>query len=306
LDAAGILWQTDQRNSSLRGFIIFTETIYSVFEFITKRSLGMNILAALLLGLLLIFIFFQTLDWLTEHGNYVKVPDIKGKKVDEAQKLLEAQGFEVEVQDSVFFDTVPALTVMKQLPMPGEMVKVNRTIYLTVNRVQPPLVVVPNFMGQTFRSVEMQLKTLGFKLGDTSFRPDFAVGSILEQLYNGVPVRPGTSIPMGSRIDLVLGSGLLQEEIPVPALLGMTFSEAKLLLEQNGLLLGAVVVDGVVGDSSNAFVIKQHPPMKSEEGSVMVIRGGQIMDLWISMDKEKMDTAQLRMMPPKTEVISQE
>jgi beta-lactam-binding protein with PASTA domain len=231
---------------------------------------------------------------------------IKGKKVVEAQKLLEAQGFEVEVQDSVFFDTVPPLTVMKQLPMPGEMVKVNRTIYLTVNRVQPPLVVVPNFMGQTFRSVEMQLKTLGFKLGDTTFRPDFAVGSILEQLYNGVPVRPGTSIPMGSRIDLVLGSGLLQEEMPVPALLGMTFTEAKLLLEQNGLLLGAVVVDGAVGDSSNAFVIKQHPPMKNEEGNVMVIRGGQIMDLWISMDKEKMDTAQLRMMPPKTDVISQE
>ena len=277
-----------------------------MFEFITKRSVGANILAAIVLGFLLIFIFFQTLDWLTKHGNYVKVPDIKGKRVEEARKILEEQGFEVEVQDSVFFDTVPPLTVMKQLPLPSEMVKVNRTIYLTVNRIQPPLVVVPNFMGQTFRSVEMQLKTLGFKMGDTTYRPDFAIGSVLEQLYNGAPVRPGTSIPMGSRIDLVLGAGLLQEEMPVPALLGMTFSEAKLLLEQNGLLLGAVVVDGMVGDSSSAFVIKQHPPLKNEEGNVMVIRGGQIMDLWISMDKEKMDTAQLRMMPPQTEILPKE
>jgi hypothetical protein len=33
----------------------------------------------------------------------------------------------------------------------------------------------------------------------------------------------------------------------------------------------------------------------------MLIRGGQLMDLWISMDKEKMDTAQLKMMPPVIE-----
>jgi beta-lactam-binding protein with PASTA domain len=269
-----------------------------VVQFITKRSFGVNLIAALVAGLLIIFIFFQLLAWLTLHGKYIKVPDIKGKKVEEARKLLEAQGFEVEVQDSVFFDTVAPLTVMKQLPLPNEMVKINRTVYLTVNRIQPPLVVVPNFMGQTFRSVEMQLRTLGFKLGDTSYKPDFAVGSILEQLYKGAPVRPGTSIPMGSRIDLVLGAGILQEEIPVPALLGMTFPEAKLLLEQNGLLIGALVVDGAVGDSTGAYIIKQHPPMKNEAGDPMLIRGGQLMDLWISMDKEKMDTAQLRMLPP--------
>ena len=275
-----------------------------MFDFITKKSFGVNLLAAGLLGLLIIFIFFQTLNWLTNHGDYIKVPDIKGKKIEDARNLLEAQGFEVEVQDSVFFDNVPPLTVMKQLPLPNEMVKVNRTVYLTINRIQPPLVVVPNFMGQTFRSVEMQLRTLGFKLGDTTYKPDFAVGSVLEQLYKGQAIRPGTSIPMGSRIDLVLGSGLQQDEMPVPALLGMTFGEAKLLLEQNGLLLGAVVLDGPVVDSAAAYVIRQHPAMKSPQGETMLIRGGQLMDIWISMDKERMDTAQLRMMPPAAEEVS--
>jgi beta-lactam-binding protein with PASTA domain len=277
-----------------------------VFEFITKKSFAVNLLTALLLGVMLILLFFQTLDWLTAHDDYVKVPDIKGKKVEEARKMLEAQGFEVEVQDSVFFDTVPPLTVMKQLPLPNEMVKVNRTIYLTVNRIQPPLVVVPNFMGQTFRSVEMQLRTLGFKLGDTTYKPDFAAGSVLEQIYNGAPVRPGTSIAMGSRIDLVLGAGLLNEEIPVPGLLGMTFADAKLMLEQNGLLVGAIVVDGDVGDSAAAYIIKQFPPIKNLKGDPMLIRGGQLMDLWISMDKEKMDTAQWNMMPPVSDSIPAE
>jgi beta-lactam-binding protein with PASTA domain len=275
-----------------------------VFDFITKRSFLVNLLAALVAGFLLIFLFMQTLDWITRHNNYVKVPDIKGKKIQEVQKILEEQGFEVEVQDSVFFDTVPPLTIMKQLPFPGEMVKVNRTVYLTINRVQAPLVVMPNFIGQTFRSVQMQLRTLGFKLGDTSYKPDFAAGSVLDQLYKGSPVRPGITIPMGSTIDLVLGAGIQQSDMPVPAVLGMTFGEAKLLLEQNGLLLGAVVVDGIIADSSTAFIIKQHPAIKDEEGKPMLIRGGQLVDLWISMDKTKIDTAQLRMMP--TEIKQEE
>jgi beta-lactam-binding protein with PASTA domain len=275
-----------------------------VFEFITKRSFLFNVISAIVAGFLLIFLFMQTLNWITRHNNYIKVPDIKGKKIEEAQKILEDQGFEVEVQDSVFFDTVPPLTIMKQLPLPGEMVKVNRTVYLTINRLQAPLIVMPNFIGQTFRSVQMQLRTLGFKLGDTSYKPDFASGSVLEQLYKGSPVRPGITIPMGSTIDLVLGAGIQLSDMPVPAILGMTFGEAKLLLEQNGLLLGAVVVDGTIADSSAAYVIKQHPAIKDEEGKPMLIRGGQLVDIWISMDKTKIDTAQLRMIP--TEIKQEE
>jgi hypothetical protein len=111
---------------------------------------------------------------------------------------------------------------------------------------------------------------------------------------------------MGSRIDLVLGAGLLNEEIPVPGLLGMTFADAKLMLEQNGLLVGAIVVDGDVGDSAAAYIIKQFPPIKNLKGDPMLIRGGQLMDLWISMDKEKMDTAQWNMMPPVSDSIPAE
>ena len=143
----------------------------------------------------------------------------------------------------------------------------------------------------------MQLRTLGFKLGDTTYKPDFAAGSVLDQIYNGNSVRPGMTIPMGARISLVLGAGIQQSDMPVPAILGMTFLEAKLLLEQNGLLLGAVVLDEAIADSSAAFVIKQHPPIKDDAGSPMLIRAGQLVDVWISMDKSKIDTAQLRMIP---------
>lgn len=263
-----------------------------MFNAITKKSFWLNLAVAALITVAVFFIFFQLLDWITQHGKYVKVPEVKGKNVEEAKKILQAQGFEVEVQDSVYFDTIPKLSVIKQSPQPGETVKVNRTVYLTVNRAQAPMLIIPNFVGQTFRSVEMQLKTLGLKLGDTTFKPDFAVGSVLEQSYNGNLIQPGSKVAMGSRIDLVIGGGVQANDMPVPFLIGLNFAEAKTLLDANGLLLGAVVTDGTVKDSSTAFVIKQNPPKRDEEGRPIRIRGGQLMDLWISMDRSKIDSTQ--------------
>jgi beta-lactam-binding protein with PASTA domain len=221
-----------------------------VFQFVTNRSFFINLLIAIVLGLTIVFIFFQLLDRITQHGKYVKVPEVKGKNIDEARTLLEQQGFKVEVQDSIYYDSLPRLSVVKQSPVPDELVKVNRTVYLTVNRAQPPLVSMPNFVGQTFRSVLLQLNALGLKLG------------------------------------------IKQTEVSVPVLLGLTFAEAKVLLESNDLLLGAVVVDGAVGDSSAAFVIRQNPPVRDDEGRPIRIRGGQLIDLWISMDRSKIDSLQ--------------
>lgn len=263
-----------------------------MFQSITSRSFLLNLLIAIALGLAIFFVFFLLLDKITQHGEYIKVPEIKGKSIAEAKKILEAQGFQMEVQDSVYFDSLPRLSVVKQAPEPNQMVKVHRTVYLTVNRAQAPLIALPNFVGQTYRSVQLQLNTLGLKIGDTSSRPDFAVGSVLEQLYNGNTVKAGTRVPMGSSISFVLGGGVQHTEMTVPDLLGMTFSEAKVFLESNELLLGAVVVDGVISDSSNAYVIKQSPTRRDDEGRPIRIRGGQLVDLWISMDKSKMDTTQ--------------
>ena len=56
--------------------------------------------------------------------------DFKGNEIsyDEAKKILESQGFDVEIQDSVYNDTAAALSVLRQFPAADEIVKVNRTV----------------------------------------------------------------------------------------------------------------------------------------------------------------------------------
>jgi len=261
-----------------------------VFSIITKRPFWVNFLVAVFSGIAFLLLLFKGLGWMTHHGQYVQVPDVYKKPVEEAIDMLEDKGFDVVVQDTVYYDTLPLLSVVKQLPSPNEVVKYSRTIYLTINRDKPPMINVPDFKGQTYPMVSLQLRTLNLKMGDTTYRPDFAKGSVVEQLFQGQPLLPGTSLPYGSRVDFVLGGGLNDEEFPVPSLLGKTFTEAKYILDTSKYLLGAIVAMGPIEDSASAYIVRQFPLVKDQKGEIQRIRQGELVDLWISHDLSIIDS----------------
>ena len=144
-----------------------------MFKFISKQPFWVNLLAAVLLIFLLAFLFLQSLSWFTNHGSYLKVPSVKGKKVDDAVKYLKEEGFDVTITDSLYNDTLPLNTVKKQLPDAGATVKVNRTVYLNVNPVVLPMVEMPKIEGLSFRFALERLTKNHLKLGDTTYPTDF-------------------------------------------------------------------------------------------------------------------------------------
>lgn len=257
-----------------------------MFKFITHKSLWVNILTAIVFSLLLIFLFFSSLDWMTGYGQYEKVPDVTGQNIVAAQKILEDKGFEIEIQDSIYVDSIAMSAVIKQSPDADATVKTGRTIYLTVNRSVPPLVDMPNLIGFSIRSAEMYMKSLGFKLGTVSYRPDIARNSVLEIIYNDQNIKPGTKIPAGSTISFVLGSGLGGDEMDVPDLIGLTLNEAKSYLSTIKLSIGSVIATGAIKDSASAFIVKQSPAFLSDvtsgQKTTNKIREGQMVDLWIN------------------------
>lgn len=253
-----------------------------IFARLTKQPFWVNLLAAILLIFLLIFLFLQSLSWFTNHGSYLKVPMVTGKNVDEAIKLLEDKGFDVVIQDSVYYDSLPKYTVLKQLPDPDATVKANRTVFLTVNRATPPTIAMPKLEGLSFRFAVGLLERNHLRLGDTIYRPDFMKGSVLEQQYNATRIAAGTKVPWGARINLVIGAGLQEQQILVPDLVGMTFAEAKAILETKGITLAGVVPMSTVHDTAGAFVYKQNPEKYDVDKQPNYIRPGQTMDLWLS------------------------
>ena len=267
----------------------------NVFASLTKRPLWINILVALGISLVVLFLFFMTLEFWTNHGQYLRVPDVKGKNYKEASELLDKAGFDIVVQDSVYYDTISPLVIIKQFPDPDATVKVNRTIYLTINRATAPIIDMPNLVGMSFRNAELELKSRGLKLGDTIYVPDIAKNAVKDQQVAGVTLKPGSPIAMGTSITLVLGAGIGNEDIAVPDLFGMPYIEALTLLESSGINLGVVLPDAGLTDTLAGFVYWQNPDRFNEERRINRIRSGQMMDIKLSIVKpeRKIDSSLL-------------
>lgn len=252
-----------------------------MFKFITDRSLLTNIVAGILLLFIIVFLMLQLLGAITKHGQYLTVPSVVGKKTSDAITMLEDKGFEV-IFDSVYTDTAQKGIVLKQIPDPNSTVKVNRTVKLTVNRVTLPLVEMPSLQGKTLNFALELLRRSHLTLGDTIFKPDFMMGSVLEQNFNGAIIPPGAKLPWGSKINLVVGSGLTEDKLIVPDLVGLTYESAKSILDSSGILIGALVPDPGITDTLKSFIWKQNPPRYNEFDEPVFIQPGQIMDIWIS------------------------
>jgi beta-lactam-binding protein with PASTA domain len=140
---------------------------------------------------------------------------------------------------------------------------------------------MPNLIGQSFRAAEITLQQQKLKLEDTLYRPDIT-RSVLEQHYKGQPIKPGTKIPMGSGIVLVIGIGTGSEELDVPDLFGVTLGEARSILESSGLNIGTILPAGA---DPNQYVYRQAPDYLTTTGSVRRIRQGQLVDLWVQAEK---------------------
>jgi beta-lactam-binding protein with PASTA domain len=132
------------------------------------------------------------------------------------------------------------------------------------------------------------IKQYGLILGDTLYKNHFARNYVLEQLFDGVRIKPGTKIHMGSEIVLVLGDGGGGEQVPVPNLFGMTLADARVYLESMKLLDAIYPAD--LATNPNAYVYKQEPSPLTPDGRPNMIRQGQVIDLFLQITKPVPDT----------------
>jgi eukaryotic-like serine/threonine-protein kinase len=260
-----------------------------VLKFITHRPLWVNILTGFALAALIFVIFIFSLNWCTHHDQSKTVPAVLGKSFESASEILENAGFEVVIQDSVYTDTTKPLTVIKQVPDADEVVKVNRTVYLTINRAVPPMVEMPNLVGYSYRSAEMALENANLQVGEITYKPFFSKNAVLEQLYEGKTIAPGTRIRMGTKIALVLADGIGNQQFPVPSLIGKTYCEARAILQEMNIDFGVVIAPGV-SDTCNGYIWKQSPERFDEERKFRYIRSGQLMDVWLQTEKPEIDS----------------
>ena len=202
-----------------------------------------------------------------------------GKSLNTAKTSLEGLGFEVDV-DSSYDPTQKAFTVLAQMPDANAIVKKGRTIFLTINKAEPPLTPMPKLTDLSYRSAVLILSSSRLVLGDTIHRPDFAKGTVLDMLFKGRPIKPGDMVPQGSKIELVIGEGFGNVESNVPDVIGMNADEGIAILNGNGLIV-TTIWDGPIDDSANAIIYKQTPSPYNELDIPNRIKEGDVIDIRI-------------------------
>jgi beta-lactam-binding protein with PASTA domain len=245
------------------------------------KTFGIHILLIAVVLYLLTWVAAGFLSSYTRHGQYLTLPNLKGLPIEEAEKVLNEKQLRFIITDTVFVDGMPKSAVVEQNPIPNSKVKTGRIIYLSINSTSSATVIMPNLINSSLRYAETVLGGMGLRLGDVSYKPDIAQNAVLDQSWGGQSIQPGTRIPKGAAINLVVGDGSGGALVSMPDLTGLSLLDATKVIEGSMLQLGAIVYEGAVSDSSKAVVIRQNPPF-SESSS---IRSGEMVDVFLSVKK---------------------
>lgn len=232
------------------------------------------------------------LDSYTQHDEFVEVPDFEGYHFTEVGDYISDKNLRFEISDSIFDVEQPRGVVLEQLPLAGEMVKPGRKVYLTINSVIPPHILLPELRDYTVRQVVMKIETYGLKIDSLIYKPAECDNCVIGVLYKGEEVEAGTRITKGKSISLIVGEGIGSEKVAIPFLYELSYQGARDKLNALGLNQGFVDYDTSVvtgEDSLNAFVFSQTP----SHDTLRQVRKGQAFDLILTLDSNKLEGIQL-------------
>lgn len=180
----------------------------SLIKFLTSKSFLKQIILAVVALVVLCFLMLKWLDYRTNHGSFVTVPDLAGRTIETAKIELKDNDLTMEIQDSANYNPkYPKYSVIEQYPLAGSQVKEDRKIYLILNPSGYRKVEVPIVVGRTFRQAKPTLEAIGFEVGKISYIDDIGKDEVQSISYQGQTVDAGDLLPMTAEIDIVLGNG---------------------------------------------------------------------------------------------------
>ena len=180
----------------------------SLFKFLTSRTFFIQAFLALAIVVGFTFLVIQFLDFRTNHGQEIKVPDLSKMKLEIAEEKLNELELEIFLLDTVEFNAdFPPFTILEQDPKAGSLVKDGRKVYVKLNAGEFTEIMIPEFKDKTFRQISATIKSLTLKEGKITYKPHIAKDVVLQIYQNGRRLRTGDKVKKNSTLDFVLGDG---------------------------------------------------------------------------------------------------
>ncbi|WP_181160278.1 Stk1 family PASTA domain-containing Ser/Thr kinase [Streptomyces solincola] len=187
-----------------------------------RRGLAAAVLAAL------VFLGIGAGVWYVNSGQFTRVPALLGETRAEAEQRLSDAGLDVRAVEQGFSDSYDRGEVMAAEPAPGERIRGNGKVTLTVSR-GPEIVRVPNVRGLALEAARKELTDAGLAPGAVSrkFSQEVERGAVIS-----TDPAPGTKRKPDSAVALVVSNGA---PVKVPDLTGASPEDARSTLEDAGL-----------------------------------------------------------------------
>ena len=171
-------------------------------------SFILSILAMILIVIVAIFGTFSWLDSYTMHGEAIVVPNVCRMQFEEAVDALKEKNLGYAILEYKHKPGVGDGVVLEQRPEADALVKDGRKIYLVLNTKEAPKLGLPQIIDNcSLREAEFRLKALGFVVEGVKTIPgerEWVYGI----QYKGQDLDNGAAIPRGSKVTLVIGSGV--------------------------------------------------------------------------------------------------
>ena len=256
----------------------------SFLKFIFSKWFVVNILLAVVVVVVGLFMTLGLLESVTLHGETITVPELKTYSLDEVDDALSELSLNFKVIDSsAYTPEFPKNSVIKQDPTSGSAVKKGRVVYLTINSGGYSSVQIPYLIGRNNRQAVSYLEAIGFRVGKFEYRRDVGKNVVLDLKYKGQIIDTLTSLPKQSVIDLVLGTGYASRKTNLPYMLGSDLAKVKNKLVEVSLNLGHVRYDEEKREGVKYLVYRQYPEFKEDRR----INMGSRVSLWLTSDTLK-------------------
>ena len=254
-----------------------------MFKFLFSKSFVINLFLSIAFAGIIIGGIFKFIANYTLHGQTISVPSLEGLTLEETTSILKEKKLRFTILDSIYIANADKGVVLEQNPIADDLVKENRTIYITISKVVPPKIAMPNVVDMSLRLAVAKIESYGLRV-KTKYTPSECVNCVLKQEINGKEVFLNDQIDKGATVVLTIGLGTSDEKVFVPYLMGLTKLEAEKKLTATSLNIGFSDYENCQcdnkKDSLNAKVY-QHNPIRSKE---VAINMGSSVDLYFTCD----------------------
>ncbi|MDX3640777.1 Stk1 family PASTA domain-containing Ser/Thr kinase [Streptomyces sp. MB09-02B] len=195
--------------------------------------------------------------WYINSGQFTQVPAVLQQSEADATRRLEGAGLAVDVRQA-FSDTVERGRVIGTDPAPGERIRDNDTVTVTISK-GPQTVRVPDLKGTPLAEAKTQLKDDGLEPGVVTreFSDEVVRGQVI-----GTQPGAGTEISSGAAVRIVVSRGA---PVDVPEVSGASVADARAQLEEAGLKV-KIAPGRVNSEFDKGLVAEQSPGVGKQVG----------------------------------------